>query len=77
VFATVLKISKIPAMIAKTKIVRSIDKRLKSGKSKIKTKVFGIGIDEIMLKPKEVTAPIRKRPNKSRIEKANCNIARA
>ncbi len=64
-------------MEAKRNIICSIDKRSKGGKSKKKTKEFGIGIDEIMLKPKEVTTPIRRSPNKSRIEKTNCNIASA
>ena len=64
-------------MVAKRNIVPSIDNRLKGGKSKIKTKLFGIWIDETMLKPKEVTTPIKRSPNKSSIEKINWSTANA
>ena len=72
----VLRMSKSAAKSASVITISSNDSPRRMGKFRINFSELGMGTSEIILRPSEVTAAIRSKPKRSKIEIKNCVSAR-
>lgn len=68
----VLRINKKAAKMERVITISSNFRARSPGKVRIKLSEFGIGTSEMILSPSEVTAAIRSKPKRSKIEMRNC-----